>query len=46
MAKVMSMASPAAGQNVQPFIQLHKASGTGTPAVTLAQFGITYQKSY
>lgn len=46
LVRTLSMASLAAGQNVQPFIQLHKASGTGTPAVTVAQFGITYQKSY
>lgn len=46
LVRTLSMASLATGQNVQPFVQLHKASGTGTPAVTLAQFGITYQKSY
>lgn len=41
-----SMAGVAAGQNVQPMVQLQKASGTGTPSVTIAQFGITYKWSY
>lgn len=41
-----SMASAVAAQNVQPFVQLQKASGTGVPAVTLAQFGITYKWTY
>ena len=40
------MSALASGLNVQPFVQLHKASGTGTPAVTLAQWGITYEWSY
>jgi len=35
-----------AGQNVQPFVQLQKASGTGTPSVELAQFGVTYRWAY
>lgn len=36
----------AAGQNVQPFVQLQKASGTGTPAITIAQYGHQYRWSY
>jgi hypothetical protein len=40
------MSSVAAGQNVQPYIQIQKASGTGTPAVSIAQWGITYKWSY
>lgn len=40
------MSAVAADQNVQPFVQLQKASGTGVPAVTIAQFGITYKWSY
>jgi hypothetical protein len=40
------MASVAAGQNVQPFIQLQKASSTDVAAITIAQFGITYKWSY
>jgi hypothetical protein len=39
-----SMASVTAGQNVQPFVQLHKASGTGTPSITIAQ--VTTQQRY
>lgn len=38
------MSAISAGQNVQPFIQLQKASGTGTPSVTIAK--IAYQLSY
>lgn len=41
-----SMAGAAAGQNVQPFVRVQKASGTGVPAVTIAQFGIIYNWSY
>ena len=40
------MSDITSGHNLQPFVQLHKASGTGTPAVQLAQFGITYKTSY
>lgn len=39
-----SLAAITAGQNVQPIIQLQKASGTGTPSVTIAQ--ITTQQKY
>lgn len=41
-----SMASVTAGQNVQPFIQLQKASGTGTPSVTIAKARIKYTTAY
>jgi hypothetical protein len=41
-----TMADVASGQNVQPYIQLSKASGTGTPSVTIAaieaQFNVGY----
>ena len=40
-----SMAGVTSGQNVQPFVQLQKASGTGVPQVTLKQFGIQYRWS-
>lgn len=35
-----------AGQNVQPFVQLQKASGTGVPSVSIAQFGCQYEWAY
>lgn len=38
-----SMSSVASGTNVQPFVQLHKASGTGTPSITIAQI-VTQQR--
>lgn len=38
-----SMAGLAAGLNVQPWIQLQKASGTGVPSVTIKQFGCQYE---
>lgn len=37
------MSDVSAGTNVQPFMQLHKASGTGVGAVTLFQFGAVYE---
>lgn len=40
------MSDLTAGLNAQPFVQLQKASGTGVPAVTLAQFGVVYNWSY
>jgi len=40
------MSSLGAGLNVQPYVSLGKASGTGTPSVTIPQFGITYKWSY
>lgn len=40
------MSAVAAGQNVQPIVQIQKASGSGVPAVTLAQFGVQYEWAY
>lgn len=42
------MSGLTAGLNVQPFVQVQKAatSSTGTPSVTLAQFGIQYEWAY
>ena len=45
-SQTFSLAGVAAGQNVQPFVQIQKASGTGVPAITIAQFGIQTQYSY
>lgn len=45
-SQTFSLAAVAAGQNVQPFVQLQKASGTGVPAITIAQFGIQSQYHY
>lgn len=41
-----SMADVSSGQNVQPFVQIHKASGTGTPAITIAQVRCQYKYAY
>ena len=41
-----SLANVTAGQNVQPFVQLQKASGTGVPSVTIVQYGHEYSYSY
>ena len=41
-----TLASITAGQNVQPFVQLHKASGTGVPNVQIAQCGAVYNYAY
>lgn len=41
-----SMSAITAGQNVQPFVQLEKASGTGVPSVTIVEFGATYNDAY
>jgi hypothetical protein len=40
------MSDAPAGQNVQPYIQLSKASGTGTPSITVAQVGVQTQLAY
>jgi hypothetical protein len=40
------MSAAAAGQNVQPIIQLQKASGTGTPSVTIAAVEVDYRYAY
>jgi len=37
-----SMADLTAGLNVQPYVQISKPSGTGTPAVTIRKFRIQY----
>ena len=41
-----TMAGATSGQNVQPVIQLQKASGTGTPSVTIAQIEASYTYAY
>lgn len=41
-----TLASATSGQNVQPIIQLQKASGTGTPAVTIALVEAQYRYAY
>jgi len=43
-ATTFSLAGITSGQNVQPMIQLQKASGTGVPSITIAQ--ITTQQRY
>lgn len=40
------MSDVSSGTNVQPFVQLQKAANTGTPAVQIAQFGVTYSWTY
>jgi len=40
------MSALTAGLNVQPFVQLQKASGTGVPSVSIAQFGVQYAYAY
>jgi hypothetical protein len=40
-----SMAGLTAGLNVQPFVQLQKASGTGVPTVTIKKFHIKYREA-
>ena len=40
---LFDMSRVTSGQNVQPFVQLQKASGTGVAQVTLKQFGIQYR---
>ncbi len=40
------MSKITAGQNVQPFVQLHKASGSGVGSVSLAEFGVQYTTAY
>lgn len=41
-----TLASITSGQNVQPFVQLHKASGTGVPSITIASFRAQYKYAY
>jgi len=45
-ANTFDMSALAAGLNVQPMVQIQKASGTGVPAITLAQFGVQYEWAY
>ena len=45
-ANTFDMSLLTAGLNVQPMVQIQKASGTGVPAVTLAQFGCQYEWAY
>jgi len=45
-ATTFDMSDLTSGLNVQPYVQIMKASGTGVGAVQLAQFGITYTWSY
>lgn len=44
-ATTFDMSALAAGLNVQPFVQIQKASGTGTPAVTIKKFRIQYTEA-
>jgi hypothetical protein len=41
-----NMSALGAGLNVQPYVSFGKASGTGVPSLTIAQFGITYNWTY
>lgn len=45
-SQTFSLAAVSAGQNVQPLVQIQKASGTGVPSITIAQFGAQYRWSY
>ena len=45
-ATTFSMSAITAGQNVQPIIQLQKASGTGVPSITIASVCIQYKYAY
>lgn len=45
-ATTFTLANITAGQNVQPFVQLHKASGTGVPSVTISQFKSVQRYAY
>jgi hypothetical protein len=40
------MSALSAGLNVQPFVQLQKASGTGVPSITIAAVNIVYNYAY
>lgn len=44
-ATTFDMSALASGLNVQPYIQLQKASGTGIPAVTIKKFKIQYTEA-
>lgn len=45
-ATKFDMSAVAAGQNVQPIIQVQKASGTGVPAITIASVEALYNYAY
>ena len=45
-ATTFTLSSITAGQNVQPLIQLQKASGTGVPSISIAYYLATYRYSY
>lgn len=45
-ATTFTLASITSGQNVQPIVQIQKASGTGTPAVTIALVEAQYRYAY
>lgn len=45
-ATTFDMSALTAGLNVQPIVQLQKASGTGVPSVTIAEFGVQYKTAY
>jgi len=40
------MSAISSGQNVQPFIQIHKASGTGVGSITIAKWEAQYTYAY
>jgi hypothetical protein len=40
------MSAAATGQNVQPLIQIQKASGTGVPAITVALVEVAFGYGY
>lgn len=45
-ATTFDMSALAAGLNVQPIVQLQKASGTGVPSITIAAVNIVYNYAY
>ena len=45
-ATTFDMSDLTSGLNVQPFVQLNKASGAGVAAVTIAQYGEQYSYNY
>lgn len=45
-SETFSLANVTSGQNVQPFVQLHKASGTGVPSISIALFRAQYKYAY
>lgn len=45
-SETFSLANVSSGQNVQPFVQLHKASGTGVPSISIALFRAQYKYAY